>query len=85
MEVLFLMDVIISFYTPYWDSKTNTFETKFNKIALNYLSGYFSIDVVASMPVNIIILLYTGHINSTATDSFKALKPLKALRSLRVL
>ena len=74
--------MVLSFYTPYWDKEQNHFEVKFSKIALNYLTGFFFTDFIASIPINTYILIVGGVDSTAAYINF--LKPLKALRSLRV-
>jgi len=84
-ELLFVFDMIISFYTPFWLPKRNKFEVKFTNIANNYLSSFFFTDLIASIPVNTIVLLTTASNSNNTVVVLSFLKPLKFLRSLRVL
>ena len=49
VDVLFLGDVVVTFFTPY-ERIDGSFETRHKKIAKNYVLGAFAIDVVACLP-----------------------------------
>ena len=49
VDSMFLIDIVFTFMTPY-RRLNGSLETRFKKIALNYISGAFWIDMIASFP-----------------------------------
>jgi len=49
VDVLFLADILVMFFTPY-ERIDGSFETRHKKIAKNYVLGAFAIDIVACLP-----------------------------------
>lgn len=45
---IFLLDMILSFFTPYWEGQT--FVIEIPKISCNYLKCYFWIDLLSVFP-----------------------------------
>jgi hypothetical protein len=49
IDVMFLMDIFITFMTPF-KRINGSYETRFKYIAINYVTGAFWIDCIASFP-----------------------------------
>ena len=86
-ESVFLIDVLISFYTPYW-LKKGGFEVRPSRTATHYVKTFFLPDVLASLPVSLLTLLIFSD-KEVLPDGVSSIasyvKPIKVLRSLRVL
>jgi hypothetical protein len=54
IDICFIADLFVNFVSAY-QRKDGSLETNNRKIALNYLTGFFLIDLVASVPINIFI------------------------------
>lgn len=79
IDVLFWIDIFINFRTIYRD-KTDTEVKDGKKIAINYvLYGRFSIDILASMPLDFITFFF-----STSSSKLKFLGMMKMMRLLRL-
>ena len=50
IEILFILDVIISFFRGYYDFEFNLIKQN-KKIAINYLSGHFTWDLIEALPI----------------------------------
>ena len=58
IDVFFFIDIVVNFRTIYRDSKTDEWVYSFKKIALRYvLHGRFWVDLVASLPVELLELI----------------------------
>ncbi len=54
VDLVFFVDIIINFLSAYYNSEDNLiFDRK--KIALNYLKGWFFIDLMAVLPISLIM------------------------------
>ena len=52
IDTLFIIDLVFMFFVPY-ERQDGSYESRFKKIATNYICGGFWIDVVASFPTQI--------------------------------
>ena len=50
IDLIFFADIVISFNTSYFDTKTSSFSVNRKAIALNYLKTWFVIDIIAILP-----------------------------------
>ena len=50
IDFLFALDIVLNLNTTYQDSKTGDEKVKRKDITLNYLTGMFVIDVLATVP-----------------------------------
>lgn len=55
VDCMFIIDIILTFFTTYIDEKGNLV-TNLKKIRLDYLKGWFLLDVAASFPYSILVL-----------------------------
>lgn len=69
--MIFAIDMIMSFFSAYINSE-DKLEKKLNKIALNYLEGWFLIDFISVFPINIIID-NSGYNSGTSSRMYNAL------------
>lgn len=51
VEILFVVDFFLNFFTSFKDPDTHQNITSYKKIALNYLLGWFLIDLVSIFPL----------------------------------
>jgi hypothetical protein len=77
MDLFFITDVVVNFRTGSVLQGSRKVEYDFNTIALNYLSSWFLVDAVSSIPSALISL-------STSTNT-KHLVALKVVRFLKVI
>ena len=54
IDILFFMDILMNFRTTYYNSRTALEITDKNLIVKNYLKGYFIIDLLSTVPFDII-------------------------------
>ena len=50
IDLLFLLDIILNFFTAYEIPLTKKLETSLKVIVVNYLTGWFLLDVIATLP-----------------------------------
>ena len=81
VDLLFLIDIIVTFRTTFLDSKQSIEVRDPHVIGKRYLKGSFAIDFISSVPFNSI---FTGTSGFTA-DILEALGLLKLLRLSRLL
>jgi hypothetical protein len=55
INVVFLVDIILTFCTTYTDSFTNVEVFDHKRIAIRYLKGWFAIDLISCLPFDIMI------------------------------
>ena len=51
VDGLFLVDIIINFFSSYEDPYTGLPVTSFKKISMHYISGWFFLDIIAVLPI----------------------------------
>ena len=51
VDVLFAIDIVLNFFSAYFDSSEELITDK-NKIAKEYLKGWFTIDFISILPIN---------------------------------
>jgi hypothetical protein len=66
-ETMFIIDIMISFFTAFHDRANDDLILNNKKIALKYLKGWFLIDFISSLPSNTIYLI----IKSIALSTFE--------------
>ena len=78
VDIVFILDVVVNFFTTYISSSTSEEVFELKKIASNYFkSGYLFLDLLASIPFDMIALLFT--------DKARSLALLSALKLFRIL
>lgn len=61
IDALFLFDIILGFRLTYRDEHTNEEITNIKKITRNYLQGNFWIDLVSTIPFDLIVEIASHH------------------------
>ena len=68
IDFAFIVDIVINFMSAY-TTEYGRLETQFKRIALNYITGFFFIDVVASIPFQDLLYLFKILNNVDVTSS----------------
>lgn len=91
MDIFFLIDILFCFFSAYEDIDEDIIDNR-KKIAIHYLSGWFAIDVLAILPIQLFFSSAgkTSNVNEMIRivrlgKLSKLLKLLKLLRVLKVL
>lgn len=61
MDLCFLVDIILTFFTTYYDDKEGRRIKTHKEIAYKYLTAYFLIDVISIFPFEPIINSVNAH------------------------
>jgi len=80
VDLIFIMDVVVNFFTSYPDPKTGIFVEDRYEIAKRYLCSWFTLDLVSSIPFD----LFTQGVNSDLTNTAKTFKTGKLLRLFKL-
>ncbi len=59
MDIIFIIDIIFQFFIPFYNYEEDLIKIRY-LIAINYLTGWFFIDLVASIPGSIITYFMVG-------------------------
>ena len=54
MNYYFIADILVNFLTLYYDPDTGLLETSLKKVAIQYMSGFCFLDVISSIPIDLI-------------------------------
>jgi len=81
-DVLFMLDILLNFVTAYY--KVDVLITNFRSIAARYASTWLLLDIVASIPFDLILMMAEGGGSSDMFSSVKMLKTLRAARALKL-
>lgn len=60
VDVLFAIDILVNFVSAYEDPISNLPIISLKRISLNYLTGWFAIDVIAVAPFQLLEDLFKG-------------------------
>ena len=66
VDFMFFVDIILSFFTAY-ETKPGVWEFRKSKIACNYIKGFFFIDLLTTLPFQLLEKVQT--IDSESLDS----------------
>ncbi len=80
IDVVFCLDVILNFFTAYYEAE-GILQTSWRTIARRYLTGWFLLDLVSSVPAS----GFSDHVFPALANVFLGLKFLKLLRLLRLM
>jgi hypothetical protein len=80
VDLIFLIDVILTFRTTYLDTDLGKEETNTHKIASSYLRGAFLIDFASSVPFDV----FVPSSQPSLASAFRMLGLLKLLRIQRL-
>ena len=86
VDMAFMLDLVINLRTAFWHpKKQQTLVTDQKSIFLNYVKGFFIIDIVGSFPVDLIMLPFCTETTSGANNTNNLLRAPKILKQLRLL
>lgn len=81
MDLIYITDIFVNFRTIYFDPKTSDPVTSYKSIAKNYIkSGRFFIDLIASLPLELIADLSNGAISKSTLKLIGLIKLTRLLR-----
>ena len=80
VDCLFISDLFLTFLTPYM-RPNGAYETRYKKIAINYLTGAFLIDFISSFPTG---LLAQGNDNAGANKLLRLARLQRLYKLLRI-
>lgn len=63
IDLFFVADMILVFFTPYFDDKGNKIFSN-SQISKNYLLSWFAIDLISVLPISYIVQTEEASINS---------------------
>lgn len=81
-DLLFIIDIFINFRTQYRDLYTDEVITDTKKIAINYMKGRFWVDLMASIPFDVIVGWFSK--GGQANSNLKLVSMIKLTRLLRL-
>jgi hypothetical protein len=76
----FLADIIVQFRTTFYDPETGDLCYDTNRIGRNYVKGRFTIDLLSTVPIDNLALIFT----STKSPSLQLFSLLKLVRVSRL-
>ena len=82
IDLSFLIDMVLTFFTAYIDSETKRLVTDKKTIATDYFKSWFIIDLISIMPISQIVDYVQN--NSGVTDTSHAVTVAKLARLARV-
>jgi hypothetical protein len=89
IDILFVVDMMAAFNTVYYDIEMNMIDNR-KAIALNYIKGWFTIDLLAIMPFDLLFSLGGGNLNGLVRVArlgklYRLVKLTKMLRLLKIM
>ena len=84
IDAIFFIDLIINFFTTYVNSKTGREVYSLKQIALHYLSGRFWVDLLASVPFELLLSPFVRN-QDTLLQIFGLMKLVRLLRLGRII
>ena len=84
VDLVFLLDIIITFRTAYIDDYGNEISTP-KDIAITYLKGVFWVDLLATLPLDQILKIFVADKNNPIYESFGVLKLIRVLRLNKII
>jgi hypothetical protein len=87
VDASFLIDMVLTFFTAYYDAEKEIMITDKGKIATTYLKGWFVPDFLASVPFDSIAKIFMDDTpaDKEASDQIRLLKMIRLLRLLKIL
>jgi hypothetical protein len=86
IDYVFFADILINFRTIYICPKTESDITDSKKIACNYIKGRLTIDILASVPLEVIAKIFTSTtIESSTSNLFSMFKLTRLFRLGRMI
>ncbi|XP_020591768.1 potassium channel AKT2 [Phalaenopsis equestris] len=83
MDLFFAVDIVLTFFVAYIDSRTQILVCDSRKIAIRYLSSWFIMDVASTIPFEGLGYLFTGKVKSGISYSVLGMLRLWRLRKIK--
>jgi hypothetical protein len=84
-DVIFLLDIAVSFVTPYFDSRQGRYVVNLRSITQNYIGGWLLPDLLTSVPTTLISLAITAANRPVWFLYVRMLKMLRLIRAFRII
>ena len=84
IDTAYFIDIVANFFTTYINEKTDTEINSINQISIRYLKFYFWVDIVAIIPIDMIIKENLNHDGSKHLGAQKLIKLFRLLKTLRL-
>ena len=84
IDATYFVDIVLNFFTTYISEKTDNEITSISAISVRYLKFYFWIDLIAILPIDLIIKATLGREGSKHLAMQKLIKLFKLLKTLRL-
>jgi hypothetical protein len=85
VDFIFFLDIILSFRTCYIQSGEKIFVASSKKIAHNYIQTWFTVDILSTLPLDLMIEGILKAINPASADGEQDLEALKLIRIVRLI
>ena len=85
VDMIFIADMFLAFFTAYYDAETEIMVTDKGKIATQYLKSWFVPDFMASMPFDSLAAAFIFDDDEAGGEQAEQLRMLKMIRMLRLL
>lgn len=82
---IFLIDIVITFYTAVHVVDQRTYLLTHKAIALHYLKGYFFVDLISSIPIDIIIGYIVTNIDLGVLKLIRLIRFIRLSKIIKVL
>ena len=83
IDVIFMMDISLTFLTSYDDH--GYIVKDFHRIAINYLKSWFLLDVAGSFPFDLVVYAALYARNGTSTQNLSGMKLIRSLKLIRAI
>ncbi|XWS54882.1 hypothetical protein CRYUN_Cryun10bG0127700 [Craigia yunnanensis] len=85
VDLFFAVDIVLTFFVAYIDSRTQLLVRDSKKIAVRYISTWFLMDVASTIPIEALGFLFTGKSKVSISYSFLGLLRFWRLRRVKQL
>ena len=84
VDCLFVMDMALQFFVAFWDEQQAAYNFSLKAVAVNYLRGWFPLDLISIAPFDTVsALVHTS--NQTAQRALSVIRLFRLLKLLRIL
>lgn len=84
IDFMFLLDIFINFFSAYIDDVGIIIDNK-KLISINYLSGYFFMDFVSSLPIQLMLYSFETDISGSKISISRIYKTLRLIRFIKMI
>jgi len=83
LDIVFILDIAFTFRTSYREVN-DEYVRDFDQIAINYLTTWFALDLIAAIPINTIFAIISSYVSSQIQSYLSLIKLLKVFRIVRL-